>query len=214
MAAMMKLPVIYVFTHDSIGLGEDGPTHQPVEHASALRCIPNLLVIRPADGNETVAAWRTALKRKDGPTALLLTRQNVPMITPGDDSLSKGAYVLAEANKKPIDVVLLATGSEVSIAMAAQQQLAEEGISARVVSMPCCELFEKQPESYRNSVLPKGLPRVSIEAGISLSWGRYMDGNGVIVGMDRFGASAPYKTLYEKFGFTAENVVKLVKLLI
>ncbi len=214
LAAMMKLPVVYVFTHDSIGLGEDGPTHQPVEHASALRCIPNLLVIRPADGNETIAAWRTALKRKDGPTALLLTRQNVPMITPADDSLNKGGYILAEANKKPIDVVLLATGSEVSIAMAAQKQLAEEGIGARVVSMPCCELFEKQPETYRNGVLPKGLPRVSIEAGISLSWGRYMEGKGVIVGMDRFGASAPYKTLYEKFGFTAENVVMLVKLLI
>lgn len=214
LAAIMKLPVIYVFTHDSIGLGEDGPTHQPVEHASALRCIPNLLVMRPADGNETIAAWRTALERKDGPTALLLTRQNVPMITPGDDSLKKGAYILAEGNKKTPDAVIIATGSEVSIALDAQKQLANDGIAARVVSMPCCELFEKQPEAYKNSVLPKDLPRVSIEAGITLSWRRYMGGNGVVIGMDRFGASAPYKILYEKFGFTAENVVKTVKSLV
>ncbi len=214
LAAMMGLPVIYVFTHDSIGLGEDGPTHQPVEHASALRCIPNLLVIRPADGNETVAAWKVAMERKNGPTALLLTRQNVPMVTPGDDSLKKGAYVLSEADKKPIDIILMATGSEVSIALEAQKQLADELIAARVVSMPCCELFEQQPDSYRHSVLLKGVPRLAIEAGITLSWGRYMNGKGVVIGMDRFGASAPYKTLYEKFGFTAENVVKQVKLLI
>lgn len=214
LAAMMKLPVIYVFTHDSIGLGEDGPTHQPVEHASALRCIPNLWVIRPADGNETIAAWKAALERKDGPTALLLTRQNVPMVTPKDDSLKKGAYILAEANKTTPDAVIIATGSEVSIALEAQKQLANEGVAARVVSMPCCELFEKQPEAYKNSVLPKDLPRVSIEAGVTLSWGRYLEGKGVVIGMDRFGASAPYKTLYEKLGFTAENVVKAVKSLI
>lgn len=214
LAAMMKLPVIYVFTHDSIGLGEDGPTHQPVEHASALRCIPNLNVIRPADGNETIAAWKTALERKDGPTALLLTRQNVPMITPADDSLKKGAYVLSEASKKTPDAVIIASGSEVSIALDAQKQLANDGIAARVVSMPCSELFEKQPEAYKDRVLPKHLPRVSIEAGITLSWGRYMNGKGVVIGMDRFGASAPYKTLYEKFGFTAENVVKAVKSLV
>ncbi|MBN1537757.1 MAG: transketolase [Anaerolineales bacterium] len=214
LAAMMKLPVIYVFTHDSIGLGEDGPTHQPVEHASALRCIPNLMVFRPADGNETISAWKTALERKDGPTALLLTRQNVPMVTPGDDSLKKGAYVLTEAGKPKPDAVIIATGSEISIALDAQKQLANEGIAVRVVSMPCAELFEKQAESYKNAVLPKDLPRVSIEAGVTLSWGRYMNGKGVIIGMDRFGASAPYKTLYEKLGFTAENIVKAVKSLI
>jgi len=214
LAAMMKLPVIYVFTHDSIGLGEDGPTHQPVEHASALRCIPNLFVIRPADGNETIAAWKVALQRKEGPTALLLTRQNVPLVTPGDDSLKKGAYVLAEADKKSPDVVLIATGSEVSIALEAQKQLSSEGIAARVVSMPCFELFEQQSESYRNSVLPKGIPRVSIEAGVKQSWGYYVGENGAAIGMTRFGASAPYKTLYEKFGFTAENLVKTVKSLL
>lgn len=214
LAAMMKLPVIYVFTHDSIGLGEDGPTHQPVEHASALRCIPNLFVIRPADGNETVAAWKVALERKDGPTALLLTRQNVPLVTPRDDSLKNGAYVLAEAGKPKPDAVIIATGSEVSLALEAQKQLADEGIAIRVVSMPCCELFEMQSEAYRNSVLPKGIPRICIEAGVTQSWGSYLDEKGATIGMNRFGASAPYKILFEKFGFTVENVVKTVKSLL
>src|SRR3972149_4535519 len=176
LAAMMGLPVVYVYTHDSIGLGEDGPTHQPVEHLTALRAIPHLLLIRPADANETAAAWKVALKRKTGPTALALTRQDLPVVTPPGDILAKGAYVLAEAQGGPPQVVLLATGSEGSIALGAQQLLAEQGIRARVVSMPCWELFDLQPLEYHISVLPAGVPRVSVEAGVTLAWDRYLGG--------------------------------------
>ncbi len=210
LAALMKLPVIYVFTHDSIGLGEDGPTHQPVEHVTALRAIPNLVVIRPADSNETAQAWRVALKRKDGPTALVLTRQAVPLITPVDNALEKGAYILADApHSDKIKVILIATGSEVSLAMAAREQLNSQGVSTRVVSIPSWELFNKQPQEYCQTVLPSDIKaRLAIEAGVTLAWSKYVGLQGCILGVDRFGASAPYKTLYANFGLTVEAIVK------
>ena len=208
LAAMMGLPVIYVFTHDSIGLGEDGPTHQPVEHLTALRAIPNLLVLRPADARETAAAWKVALERADGPSALVLTRQDLPVVTPEDSGLARGAYILAPEVGDRLDLVLLATGSEVSLALQAQAALAGEGVVARVVSMPSWELFDAQPEANRREVLPPGVPRVAVEAGRSLAWSRYLDGaGGAVVGLDRFGGSAPYKELFEQLGFTVENVV-------
>ena len=213
LAALMKLPVIYVFTHDSIGLGEDGPTHQPIEQLLSLRTVPNLVVIRPADGNETSVAWKVAIERVDGPTALILTRQSLSQITPFRNRLSKGAYVLSETLEKP-DVILIGSGSEVEIALEAKELLAEKGVHARVVSMPSWELFEMQSEIYRKSVLNPGIPKVAIEAGTTLAWQKYVGDKGCVIGIDRFGASAPYSILYEKFGFTAENVVeKTVKLL-
>jgi transketolase len=208
LAAFMGLPVIYVFTHDSIGLGEDGPTHQPVEHLTALRAIPNLLVLRPADARETAAAWKVALQRSDGPSALVLTRQDLPVVTPVGDNLARGAYVLSRENADRPDLVLIATGSEVSLALAARDVLAEDGLAVRVISMPSWELFDAQTEAYRESVLPPGVPRLAIEAGRSLAWGRYLDGSrDSVLGLDRFGGSAPYKVLFEQLGFTAENVV-------
>lgn len=214
LAAMMGLPVIYIFTHDSIGLGEDGPTHQPVEHLTALRAIPGLVVIRPADAHEAVTAWRVALERRDGPTALILTRQAVPVLTPATDGLAHGAYVLAEAEGPPPAVVLIASGSEVSLALAARQKLAEEGIAARVVSLPSWELFDAQPADCRRAVLPPGIPRLAIEAGVTLAWAHYVGEGGARIGLDRFGASAPYKTLFEQFDFTVENVVEQARALI
>ncbi len=215
LAAMMDLPVVYVFTHDSIGLGEDGPTHQPIEHLTSLRAIPNLLVLRPADGNETSAAWKVALERDSGPSALVLTRQALPQICPVDNGLEQGAYVVKEASGGHPQVVIIATGSEVSIAMEALEQLESQGIKGRVVSMPSWELFDAQPEEYRNSVLPPQVPRLAIEAGVSLAWGRYMDGGlGQVMGIDRYGASAPYKTIFEHYGLTAERVVEQVKKLV
>ena len=211
LAALMGLPVVYVFTHDSIGLGEDGPTHQPVEHTASLRLIPNLVVIRPADANETAGAWKAALDRSDGPTALVLTRQDMPIQTPAESLVSKGAYVLADAADGKPAVVLLATGSEVSLAMAAREALAAEGIQARVVSMPSMELFEAQPAAYKASVLPADVPVVAMEAGVTALWGRYIGPKGKAIGLDRFGASAPYKELFKQFGFSVENVVKVVK---
>lgn len=219
LAAMMRLPVIYVFTHDSIGLGEDGPTHQPVEHLTSLRAIPNLVVIRPADANETVQAWKFALTHKQGPIALILTRQNVPLLTPPEATLEKGAYILKEGHRAENDLILIATGSEVSLAMEAQAQLALEGISARVVSMPSWEIFDAQSKDYRSSILPPHLPRLAIEAGVTLAWHRYTcnlsahnwDGAKTVLGVDRFGASAPYKVLFEQYGFTVENVVGRAK---
>lgn len=209
LAAFMGLPVVYVFTHDSIGLGEDGPTHQPIEHFVALRAIPNLFVIRPADGNETVQAWKVALERKAGPTALILSRQVIPFVTPVKNDLARGAYVLADADKPRL--TLIASGSEVSVAMDARKKLAEEGIGARVVSMPSWELFDQQDQAYRQSVLLPGVPRLAIEAGVTLAWGRYLGENGKVIGLDRFGASAPYKGLFEQFGFSVDNVVKQAK---
>ncbi|MGB9640288.1 MAG: transketolase [Anaerolineales bacterium] len=211
LAALMGLPVVYVYTHDSIGLGEDGPTHQPVEHALALRAIPNLVVIRPADANETAAAWKIALNRKEGPTALLLTRQAVPMVSSDGKGVEKGAYILADTQKGKVDALLVASGSEVSLALAAREQLAQEGIQARVVSMPSFELFDEQPLEYQEKVLPKNIPAVSIEAGVTLGWDKYLGSKHAIIGLDRFGASAPYKTLFEQFGFTVVNIVAQVK---
>lgn len=215
LAAMMGLPVIYVFTHDSIGLGEDGPTHQPVEHLAALRAIPNLVVIRPADGNETAHAWRVALNRTDGPTALILTRQNLPQVSPADNDLEKGAYILREAKGNSLDVILIATGSEVSIALDAADQLQSRGIDSRVVSMPSWELFDSQPEEYRHRILPPDIPKISIEAGVTLIWGHYLnESQDLAIGLDRFGASAPYQELYRFFGITPERIVEEAQRLI
>jgi transketolase len=214
LAAMMGLPVVYVFTHDSIGLGEDGPTHQPVEHVTSLRAIPNLLVLRPADGNETAKAWKVALERSDGPTALVLTRQALPQICPVENGLEKGAYTVKEAAGEP-QIVIISTGSELSIGMAAVEQLQSEDIQASLVSMPSWELFDKQPQDYRNSVLTPGVPRLAVEAGVTLAWGRYVElENGDVIGIDRYGASAPYKTIYEHYGLTPERVADKAKSLI
>lgn len=213
LAALMKLNVVYVFTHDSIGLGEDGPTHQPIEHIASLRAIPNLIVIRPADAVETAEAWKHALSRKplSGPVALILTRQNVPVIdrlkrgAKGD--LSKGAYIAA-GSEDP-DVIIMATGSEVHIALGAADALLKRGVKSRVVSMPSFEIFEAQDADYKAAVFPANVKaRLSIEAGVTMGWHRYVGENGETMGIDRFGASAPYKTLYERFGLTVENAVE------
>ena len=216
LAALMGLQVIYVFTHDSIGLGEDGPTHQPIEQLAALRAIPKLTVIRPSDANETAEAWRMALNRKDGPTALALTRQNVPTLdrelyAPAE-SLKHGAYVLKEAGDSGPELILIASGSEVGIALEAAQKLEEDGVGTRVVSMPSWEVFEQQPADYREQVFPGGIKaRVAIEAGISQGWDRYVGLAGEVVGIDHFGASAPSPVLFEKFGLTPECVVEAAK---
>jgi transketolase len=211
LAAMMEIPVIYVFTHDSIGLGEDGPTHQPIEQLAALRAIPHLTVIRPADASETVVAWRVALERCEGPVALLFTRQSLPVldraILAPADGLARGAYVLAEAAGGQPDVILIATGSEVHPTLAARERLAEQGVRTRVVNMPSWELFERQPQFYRDAVLPPEVTaRLAIEAGVPQGWHRYVGDGGDVIGIERFGASAPYKVLWEKYGFTAENI--------
>jgi transketolase len=222
LAAMVNAHVIYVFTHDSIGLGEDGPTHQPIEHLAALRAIPNLTVIRPADATETVEAWRVAIQH-DGPVALILTRQNLNVldrsVLPPASELARGAYVLAPpfvvATSVAPDLILIASGSEVEIALAARELLAEKGAQARVVSMPSWELFEKQPQAYKDAVLPPQITaRLAIEAGVRMGWERYVGAQGDVVSIERFGASAPYKVLWEKFGFTgpavAERALKLL----
>ncbi len=212
LAAMMELPVVYVFTHDSIGIGEDGPTHQPIEQLASLRAIPHLTVIRPADAAETVVAWRVALERREGPAALLFTRQKLPVLDRAAlapaDGLARGAYVLAQAEAERPDIILIATGSEVHPALAARERLAERGVKARVVSMPSWELFERQPPSYRDAVLPPQVTaRLAIEAGVPQGWRRYVGDRGDVIGIERFGASAPYKVLWEKYGFTSENIV-------
>ncbi|CAF0691396.1 transketolase [Candidatus Methylacidithermus pantelleriae] len=214
LAALMKLPVIYVFTHDSIGLGEDGPTHQPVEHLASLRAIPNLWVFRPADATETVVGWKIALTRREGPVALVLTRQAVPVLDrsqlAAQEGAVRGAYILVE--DADFRAILLASGSEVHVALSARELLRAEGIGVRVVSMPCWELFEEQPRSYRESVLPPRIrARVAVEAARSWPWRRYVGLDGEIVGLDRFGASAPYKVVYEKLGITPARVVEAVK---
>jgi len=208
-AALSHIPSIFVFTHDSVGLGEDGPTHQPVEHLASLRAMPNLLVIRPADANETAQAWKIAITRRHGPTVLALTRQAVPTFDPKNaKGVERGAYVLASFGRKTPDVILMASGSEVALAMEAAKVLHEKGKSVRVVSFPSWELFEKQDKAYRESVLPKKVTaRVSIEAGAGLGWERYVGPGGRIVSIERFGASAPYKVIFGKFGFTVENIV-------
>ncbi|MCD4831781.1 MAG: transketolase [Anaerohalosphaeraceae bacterium] len=217
MAALSGYNPIYVFTHDSIGLGEDGPTHQPVEHIAALRAIPNVLTIRPADANETVAAWKVALENTAGPTALLLTRQNVLTLDqnkyPAAANMAKGAYVLVEQENP--DVIIMATGSEVELAIAAAEKLAAENIKAQVVSMPCWELFEKQSKAYKDSVLPKNVKaRVAVEAGVEQGWYKYIGDSGIFVGMKSFGASAPYKKCYEGFGITVDAVIASAKKII
>jgi transketolase len=212
LAAMMGLPVIYVFTHDSVGLGEDGPSHQPVEQLAALRAIPGLTVIRPADANETAVAWRVAIAHRQGPVVLALTRQNVPVFDraryASAAGLARGAYVLAEAASGQPAIILIAAGSEVPLALGAYEQLAQQGIAARVVSMPSWELFDQQPQAYRDEVLPPSVTaRLAIEAGVPQGWHKYVGLAGQVIGLERFGASAPFKVLFEHFGFTVENVV-------
>jgi transketolase len=212
LAALMRIRVIYVFTHDSIGLGEDGPTHQPIGQLASLRAIPHLAVIRPADANETAVAWMVALERTSAPTALALTRQAVPTMDrarfASAEGLRKGGYVLADLGKGSPEVILMASGSEVSLIVEAAEKLVAEGRSVRLVSFPCWELFEQQPESYRKQVLPPSVTaRVSIEAGSPLGWARWVGERGVVIGLDHFGASAPYKDLYSHFGLTADAVV-------
>ncbi len=208
LSALMGQPVTYVFTHDSIGLGGDGPTHQPVEHLASLRALPGLVTIRPADGNETAQAWRIALERGDGPTALALSRQNLPNLEVPTGSVAKGGYVLSEAASGAPDVLLIATGSEVSLCLEAQRELTGRGVNARVVSLPSWELFESQDARYRESVLPAAVrARVAVEAGSSLGWRRYVGDAGVVIALDRFGASGPGGELMRQLGFTAAAVV-------
>jgi transketolase len=211
LASLMDIDTIYVWTHDSIGLGEDGPTHQPIEHLAALRAIPNLSVVRPADANETAYAWRTILARGNGsgPVGLMLTRQGVPVLEGTSlDGVARGGYALGDSGDGQPDVILIATGSEVQIAVAAQKVLADKGITARVVSMPCVEWFESQPEDYRDSVLPPAVSaRVAVEAGVAQSWHKLVGDCGEIVSIEHYGESADYKTLFRKFGFTHEAVV-------
>jgi len=213
LAALMGVQVIYVFSHDSIGLGEDGPTHQPIEHAASLRLMPNMSVWRPCDTVETAAAWAAALRRRNGPTALLLTRQNVPFVKRESlEGIEKGGYVLADVPQAK--AVLIATGSEVSLALGAQKQLGEAGIPVRVVSMPSTTEFDRQSQEYRNSVLPEGLPKVAVEAGVSDYWRKYVGTQGAVVGIDRYGESAPAADVFKHFGFTAENVAQAVRSLL
>src|SRR5581483_1193403 len=218
-AAISHIPSIFVFTHDSVGLGEDGPTHQPIEHLAALRAVPNLTLIRPADANEVTEAWKFAISHRDGPTALALTRQNLPTFdrpVPAPASeLIRGAYVLASFGKKKPDVILMASGSEVYLIYEAAKKLHEEGVSVRVVSFPSWALFEKQDEAYRESVLPGRVKaRVAVEAAASLGWERYVGSSGRIIAIDRYGASAPGKVIFENLGFTVENVVAQTKVLL
>ncbi|NJP91224.1 transketolase [Nonomuraea sp. FMUSA5-5] len=213
LAALMKLPVTYVWTHDSIGLGEDGPTHQPIEHLWALRAIPGLDVVRPADANETAYAWKAVLEHTDRPAALALTRQNLPVVEgTSAEGVARGGYVLREASDGQPRVILIATGSEVEIALNGQELLEAQGIPTRVVSMPCVEWFNGQDSAYRQTVLPSSIrARVAVEAGIALGWHEYVGECGEVVSLEHFGASAPYKTLYEQFGLTAERVAAAAK---
>ena len=217
-AALSEFAPIFVFSHDSIGLGEDGPTHQPVEQIMSLRLIPRLEVFRPADANETAAAWRCAIENRHHPTVIALTRQNVPVLDPAwgvAEGAARGAYVLSDAPEGRVDVLLLATGSEVHLALEAQKLLVAEGIGARVVSMPCWERFAKQPQEYRDSVLPPYVKaRVAIEAGVTTGWQKWVGLEGEVVGVDRFGASAPYKVIYEQFGLTAQRIAERARALV
>jgi transketolase len=212
LAAIMQLPVTYVWTHDSIGLGEDGPTHQPVEHYAALRAIPGLDFVRPADANETAVAWRTILEHSDRPAGLALSRQNLPVFDrtqfTAADGVARGRYVLAEASGGSPRVILMGTGSEVQIAVAAREVLQAEGVPTRVVSLPCWEWFAAQDRSYREQVLPPSVrARVSVEAGVAMGWREFVGDAGRIVGLNHYGASAAYTMLYEQFGLTADAVV-------
>jgi transketolase len=219
LSSLMKLPLIYVFTHDSIGVGEDGPTHEPIEQLAALRIIPGMTVIRPADANEASQAWRYAVEQQDGPVALIFTRQPLANLKGTAElakaNISRGAYVLSDAKEGKPQAQLLASGSEVGLAIDAQKKLAEEGIQVRVVSMPSWELFEKQPKSYRDSViLPEVKARLGIEMAVSFGWDRYVGEQGDVLAINRFGASAPAPTVIKEYGFTVENVVAKVKALL
>ena len=204
----MRQRVIHVFTHDSVSLGEDGPTHQPVEHASSLRLIPNNEVWRPCDAVETLVAWQAAIERHDGPTCLLLSRQSLPHFARSArqlDEVRRGGYVLADSGNP--DIVLMATGSEVELIIGAYEQLKADGRRPRAVSIPCLEYFGTQSEDYRNSVLPPGVPRIAVEAAAPQSWYRWVGENGVIMGIERFGESAPYRRIYKEFGLTVDGIV-------
>jgi len=211
LAALMGQPVIYIFTHDSVWVGEDGPTHQPVEHMLALRAIPDLVVLRPADANETAAAWRVALERVDGPTALLLSRQGLPVLEGalerGADGVAHGAYSIADCKSGAPDIVIIATGGEVSLALEARSELAKSAIDARVVSMPSWELFLDSAEDYRNSILPPAVPRLAVEAGVTLGWGDVVGGDGAVIGIDRFGASGQGAEVAQRLGLSVEAIV-------
>ncbi len=213
LAALMGVPPIYVWTHDSVFLGEDGPTHQPIEHLMSLRGVPNLTVIRPADANETAAAWKVALERRDGPTALVLTRQKLPILPEtakaAMEGVARGAYILSDSPLDRVDIILIATGSEVAVTLAAQKLLQDHRVGARVVSMPSWSLFDQQPVFYKLSVLPDDvIRRLAIEAGSPIGWERYVGSYGDVVGIQRFGASAPYQRIQEAFGFTAERIAE------
>jgi transketolase len=213
LAALMGLPVIYVFTHDSIGVGEDGPTHQPIEQTMSLRLIPNMTVIRPADGTETAYAWQAALENQEGPTALILSRQGVPTLEASDEKALRGAYVLRDSEEP--QVILIGTGTELHIALQARELLAEKGVRARIVSMPSWELFAKQSSEYQDSVLPPHLhARVSVEAGVTSGWQKFVGDQGAAIGLDRFGASAPYAKVYEELGITAAAVAAAAQALL
>jgi len=219
LAALMGLPVIYVMTHDSIGVGEDGPTHQPVEHLASLRAMPNLCIIRPADANETSYAWRVAMERRIGPTMLVLTRQNLPVFDRNDvapaQGVLKGGYILSREKGPKVEVILMATGSEVQLVLSAQNALAAGNIAARVVSMPSWELFREQPQEYRDAVLPPAVTnRLAVEAGSSFGWREWVGDRGAIIAMDRFGASAPAGEIFKQLGFTVENVVTTARKLV
>ncbi len=213
LSAIMELPALYIFTHDSIGVGEDGPTHQPVEQLAGLRAVPGLMTLRPCDANEVAEAWRVVLRLKHQPACLVLSRQPLPTLDrarfAAASGVARGAYVLADLGGAPPKVILIGTGSEVSLCVAAAEHLAAEGIPARVVSMPSWELFEQQDETYRDQVLPDAIAaRVAVEQAAVIGWARYVGRHGAIIGMHTFGASAPLKGLLTKFGFTPENVVK------
>ncbi|MFN3347172.1 MAG: transketolase-like TK C-terminal-containing protein, partial [Candidatus Bipolaricaulaceae bacterium] len=216
LCAMSHSRVIFIFTHDSVAVGEDGPTHQPVEQLMNLRCVPNLVVIRPADANEVREAWMAALRRRDGPTALILTRQDVPVLSRADlagpENLHRGGYVLWQAQEEEPKLILIGTGSEVLVALEAGRKLAEEGVNVRVVAMPSFELFLAQPPEYQEEVLPNGVrARVAVEAGCSLGWERFVGLDGAVVGISRFGASAPGAVVLEKLGISVENVVHVAR---
>ncbi|MBR6537173.1 MAG: transketolase [Lachnospiraceae bacterium] len=212
LSSIMRIPTTYVLTHDSIGVGEDGPTHEPIEQLAMLRAMPNFNVFRPADATETIAAWYSAATSKETPTALVLTRQNLPQLAGSSKEALKGGYVIADSTKATPDAIIIASGSEVSLAVDAKEVLAKEGVDVRVVSMPCMDLFEQQSAEYKESVLPKNIrARVAVEALIDYGWGKYVGLDGATVTMTGFGASAPANTLFEKFGFTVDNVVKAVK---
>ena len=212
LASLMEIPLTFILTHDSIGVGEDGPTHEPIEQLAEFRAMPNFNVFRPADATETIAAWYSAVTSKETPTALVLTRQNLPQLAGSSKEALRGGYVAADSSKETPDAIIIASGSEVSLSVAAKEELSKEGIDVRVVSMPCMDIFEKQPSEYKEKILPKSVrARVAVEALSEFGWGKYVGLDGKTVCLDRFGASAPADVLFKKFGFTVENVVKTVK---